>query len=171
MAVTLSEIRRVPPLRSYNFEFVIPSWPGGGNGDLLRIPVLTTSLPGFSSEPVETMIAGFTEKFAGRGMFPRTLAVEYRETNNLDVWTALYNWNQTTFNSISGFQGTDEIGGGLINYKTTGFLRLFAENKNLVRSIGFEGIWPEDVGDSPLDGSSSDVVRVSVSFSYDRIFV
>ena len=168
MAVTLSEIRRVPPLRSYNFEFVIPSWPGGGNGDLLRIPVLTASLPGFSSEPIETMIAGFTEKFAGRGMFPRTLAVEYRETRNLDVWTALFDWNQAMFNSATGVQLSDTIS---VGYKTTGYLRLFDENKNLVRSVGFEGLWPEDVGDSPLDGSSSDVVRVSASFSYDRPFV
>lgn len=168
MTVNLQNLRQMPPLRQYNFELIIPSWPGGGDGSLLRIPVLTTSLPGFSSEPIESMVAGFTEKFAGRGMFPRSLPVEYRETRTVAVWSALYDWNQMAFDSETGVQSEDIIGSG---YRTTGYLKLYNEARDEVKSITFEGMWPEDVSDVSLDGSASDVVRVSATFSYDRFTI
>lgn len=168
MTVNLQNLRQMPPLRQYNFELIIPSWPGGGDGSLLRIPVLTTSLPGFSNEPIESAVAGFVEKFAGRGMYPRSLPVEYRETRTVAVWTALYDWNQMAFNSETGVQSEDAIGSG---YKTTGYLKLYNEAREEAKSITFEGMWPEDVSDVSLDGSASEVVRVSATFSYDRIAV
>ena len=166
MAIQLSELRAVPPLRQYNYEMVIPSWPGGGNGDLLRIVTLTANIPGLSTEPIETSVGGFVEKFAGRGMYPRSLPIEYRETRDLTVWNALYNWRQICWNDQTGAQGSDSGGG---SYKTLGFLRIFREDKSLIRSIRFEGLWPEDVGDIPMDASASDAVRVSVTFSYDYV--
>ena len=120
MAITLADVRKTSPLRQYNYEFIIPTWPGGGNGDMLRIPVLTASLGGFSVEPIETSIQGIVEKFAGRGMYPRTLTVEWRETNELEVWTALWDWREEMFNSETGVQTLDTEGG----YRTTAFLKL-----------------------------------------------
>lgn len=166
MAITLADVRKTSPLRQYNYEFIIPTWPGGGNGDMLRIPVLTASLGGFSIEPIETSIAGIVEKFAGRGMYPRTLNIEWRETNALDVWSALYEWRELMFNSETGVQAVDN---GDAGYRTTALLKLYNEGKDEIASVKYEGVFPEDVADSPLSGETSDIVRVSATFSYDRL--
>lgn len=162
MAVQLSDVRQYgDPLRSYNFDLVIPSMPGFGNGLFLRIGVTTTSIPGAGSNTFESNHHGHTLKHAGRGTHPRTLVAEYEETGNLDVINAFRSWRNLQWDPETGVQAPPDV------YKTDGFLQLFNSSKELIKNMRIRGLFVEEIADAPLDGGADDSVKVSITFSYD----
>ena len=162
MAITLQDVRGLAePLRQYNYEFVVPDVPGAGDGGVLRIAVVTASIPGMQSEPFELSHGGFVTKHAGRGMYPRSLAIEYREGADLNVYNSLLAWHGLQWNRETGVQADESM------YKTNALFRILDHSKAVAGTFNLEGVFIEDVGDVSMDYASSAEVRVPVTFSYD----
>lgn len=162
MPATLNEARNLgDSLRQYNFELVIPNVPGGGDGDILRLRVISTSLPGLSSEMVERAQHGFTIKEAGRGNTPRSLPCEFFESSDLTVYKMLKAWHTLQWNPQTGAQATASV------YKTKGYIKVLGNDRAEKVSIVLNGLCIEDVPDSALSGESSEQVRIAPTFSYD----
>ena len=162
MALTLTDVRGMGnTLKQNNYDLVIPNPPAGGDGDILRLAVASSAIPGFSSEIVERAHHGHVIKEAGRGMFPRTLPAEFFETSELTALTLLKAWHTLQWNNETGEQSDTNA------YKTDGYIILLDAARKESKKVRFKGLFIEDVADSPLDGASSEIVRVSVTFSYD----
>jgi len=157
--ITLNDVRGASnPLRSYNYEFIIPTIPVAGNTDVMRMLVTSASIPGFSVDTFESNHFGFTLKHTGKGDYPRTVAITYEENNDLTIYTTLRAWREILFNSILGTQ---------IEAKTVGILKLLDLNRKTISQITFAGLFLQSVSDVPLRGDTSSAVSISATFSYD----
>ena len=162
MAVTLDDVRGSSnPLISYNYDLVIPTVPGGGNGDVLRLHLLNTNIPGFGVEVFESNHHGFVIKHPGKKSYPRVLTAEYEESNDLTVLNAIRGWHDLMVDPDTGIQAPAAL------YKVDMFLELLSNDKAIAGTVRLRGCFPEEVPDTPLDGATSDAVRISVNFSYD----
>lgn len=162
MAVTLQEVKNLSDgLRQHNFMLVIPNVPGGDDGDILRLRAVTTSFPGFGSLPIERKMHGFTVKEAGEKSYPRALPCEFIEGSEAPILNLLRRWHRLQWENITGAQAPSSV------YKTKAILQLMNNAKQVTHSIQLNGIYIEDVTDTPLTGETNDQVRISVTFSYD----
>lgn len=162
MAASLDDVRNLgDSLRQYNFELVIPNVPAGGDGDILRLRVISASIPGLSSEMVERAQHGFTIKEAGRGNTPRSLPCEFFESSDLVVYKMLKNWHGLQWNPQTGAQAQASV------YKTKGYVKVLGNDRNEKVSIVLTGLCIEDIPDAALSGESSEQVRIAPTFSYD----
>ena len=162
MALNLDDVRGLADsLKNYNFDLVIPNVPGGGDGEALRLHVVTTSIPGLSSEMIERAMHGFIIKEAGRGRFPGVLPTEYVESSELVIFKAMKAWHDLQWDKKTGAQATATI------YKTNAFLHILGNDRSVKATIKLSGVCIEEISDTPMSGESSELVRASVTFSYD----
>lgn len=162
MAATLDDVRNLgDSLRQFNFELVIPNIPGGGDGDILRLRIVTSAIPGLSSEMIERAQHGFTIKEAGRGNTPRALPCEFFESSDLVVYRMLKDWHGLQWNPRTGAQAATSV------YKTKGYIKVLGNDRKERVSLVLEGVCIEDIPDSALSGESSEQVRLAPTFSYD----
>lgn len=162
MAVSLNDVRGMGnPLRSYDFDIIIPNMPGGGDGAAVRIHVTNGTIPGFGVESFESNHHGHTLKHAGRGLHARTWNVEYEETTDMRVYTALRAWRDLQWDPETGVQAERDV------YTTTGKIQLLNVSKTVIKTIDVFGLYVEDVPDITLDGAVSDSVKIPVTYSYD----
>lgn len=163
MSLTLKDVRGFGnPLRAYNFDLIIPVLPGGAAGEALRLHIVSTNIPGFSSEPMERAHHGVVIKHAGRGMYPRSWTNEFFESADLKVYNALLRWHGLQWDRETGAQADDNA------YKTEGYLHLLGNDRKPTKKFVLEGLWIEDIPDVLMDSGTSEVVRVPVTWSYDR---
>lgn len=163
MAATLNDVRNLgDSLRQYNFELVIPNVPGGGDGDILRLHVISTTIPGLSSEMIERSQHGFTIKEAGRGNTPRSLACEFFENSDLVIFRMLQAWHKLQWDPQTGAQAQSSV------YKTKAYLKVLGNDRSEKASILLEGLCIEDIPDIAMSGESSEQARVAPTFSYDN---
>lgn len=166
MAVTLNDVKSMgDPLRPYNFDLIIPNIPGGGDGNAMRIHLVNTSIPGFSSEVFSTKHHGFEIKHVGRGTFPRTLPVTYVEDSNLTILNSLRRWHRFQWEPNTGIQVPQAL------YKTDGFLKLLDSDKSTKATYKLVGMFIQSVPDTAMGQSDSGPVNISVTFSYDDFSV
>lgn len=157
-----SDCRALPdPLLSYNFDLIIPVVPGGGDGKGLTVRCKSTSLPGTSVDDVTVSIHGVDLKYAGKQLWTHTLQVQYQETRDMLVSTALKRWIEFARNT------RQNTGSYKVNYETTADLVLYDDAVKVIRTIRLEGFFPQTMDDAALDGSSSTPVEISATFFYD----
>lgn len=149
------------------FDFIIPSVPGissqGGSGRDLAVLCQQAVWPGRGNEIMEVPLHGAQLNFAGRVTMPRTMSITYAERSDLLVTNTIRRWMGFQRGMISGVSRgykKDYAVDGAVCYKydTTG---------KVVDTCVFYGLMPEDLPDVQLDGSSTNLWTVSVSFRYD----
>lgn len=151
------------PLRQYAYALEIPNVPGGGDGETLSLRCTSTSLPGFGSEVTEVNLGGQKAQFAGRITFAGTFSVDIIEANNAEVFKTLDAWHQLQWNQE---EGTQELS---TTYKTDGYIKLLDTSNTEVLARRVEGMFIANLPDTPLDASSSEPIRMSIEFAYDRV--
>lgn len=162
MALQFEDVRKYAnSLKQYNYELLIPNVPGGGDTEIIRVAIVTTSIPGFGSEMVQRTHHGFVIKEAGRVDLPRQLPFECYETAQGDILQTFKNWHFLQWNPATGEQESAEV------YKTDGYLILLNNKREESKRLWLKGVCIENVADTPLDGGSSEIVRVSGMLSYD----
>ena len=130
----------------------------------LRFQVRISNLPGFSTEETEIFWMRHKIKVAGKGSYPGTLAMTFEEMvgANNSAYKWLYDWRQMYHNHLDGTgvcQKTYKCDKVIIAPLTTENAEAFA--------IELRGVYPTEVSDVPLDYSSTDPMRIEVTFSYD----
>ena len=163
MALGLNEIKGLAdPFKNFNYEFIIPNMPGGGDGEILKISAVTVSIPGFMTEPIEeTFPGGHMIKHAGKGTYNREIAVEFREGQDLAIFTALNGWYDLIWNRETGAQTVAD------SYKTEAILHMLDSAKETVRTVRMRGVFIQSVDDLSMDSAGGEGVRISANFSYD----
>lgn len=159
---SLQDIRSLPdPLLGFNFTMLIPNIPGGGDSRAMALKCMQSVIPGQQLEAVLVALSGYEVKFAGRVVYSHTLPVVFLETRDMSTRDALKQW-QDMARDVKNNTGNYKTA-----YATDVKLQLFDDTGSVVRTVNVYGVYPEDVSDVQLDGSSSAAVSVSATFSYD----
>lgn len=160
---SLNDIRSLSdPLMSYNWDFVIPNMPGGGDSRSLTFKAQSTSIPGVQLEPVIVGLHGIEVTYAGRQMFSHTLDVTFLETRDIGTRTAIRNWMELARNQEAN------SGDYKANYSTEVQMILYDDTGAEVRKIRMFGVYPSSLQDVAVDGSQGAIVQVAITFSYDN---
>ena len=162
----LDDVRSLPdPLLSYAFDLLIPNIPGGGDTRALKIKCQSTSIPGVGVDPVTITLHGVDVKYAGRELFTHTLQVTFVETRDMTTLNALQNWVSHARNARAN------TGAYKADYTTEASILLYDDTGAVIRTIAMDGFYCEQVDVGALDGTSSTVVTISSTFSYDTHYV
>ena len=162
--VSLTDILSIPDILSPDaFYLAITQVPGSG-GDLrnLALKCLNCSIAGFSTEKITVPIHSHQRNFRGRGIQPQTLSVTYYEDQTHDTWKIVKGWKEFMVGTISG-NSQDFLKG----YSTSATLEIYDHTGNTIHTMTFYNVFPTDVGDIAIDGSSSSAMQIPVTFSYD----
>lgn len=162
--VSLDDILGLPDILSGDaFYLAITAVPGDG-GDLtnLALKCLNATIAGFSNEKMQVALHSHQRSFRGRGIQPQSLSVTYYEDQTFDTWKIIKSWHEFVVGTTSG-----NSQGFLKDYSSTGTLEVYDHVGDVIHTMTYYNIFPTDVGDLSLDGSSSSPLQVSVTFSYD----
>lgn len=160
--ITVQQVRALgDPARAYNFEVTIPNVPGGGNGQVLKGRARTAVIPGEEVQTFEQNQQGHTIKHAGIKTYPRTIEVQFEESNNYDVKTMLERWLDLVADRRTMVHADSSV------YKTTCLIQLLRNNKKVAKTIRLNGFFITTTPDVPLDATSNDSVKIGATFSYD----
>lgn len=159
---SLQDLRSLPDaLQAWNFDMVVPNIPGSGDTRSLTIKCMSSSIPGFTLDPVLVGLHGAEIKYAGRQVFTHSLPITSVETRDMSTRDAIRNWMETAR------RNRDNTGNYKSVYATDVKIYLYDDTGAAVRTIMLYGCYPEGVDDSPLDGSNSAAVTFSWTLSYD----
>ncbi len=162
--VGLSDVVALPdPLLTYQFEWYIPSIPGGGDGSGLKTRCRTASIPGETKEEVEVTLHGVTLKYAGRTTYTHEITLEFQETRDVYVMTRLRNWLAYSRNILN------TTGSYKSQYAATSFLYLYDDTQTVVSTIKLYNSFIKSLQDVNLDGTQSQPLQVSGILSYDYV--
>lgn len=153
------------PFLTYNFNLVFGRGiPGGGDIRSTSFKAQSTSLPGIQIDPVTVPYRGTELQFAGRQLWSKTQEVTFLEVRDISTRTTFRNWLEFARNN------NQNSGSYASQYKVDGLIELYDDIPNLVRTIRMVGMFPLNVGDMALDGSTSQAGQLQVTFSFDRSF-
>lgn len=149
------------PAQSWNFDLFLPSIPGSSDTRDLTFKCMTTDLPGAGLEPVEVALHGVTLKFAGRAIYTHTLNAVFLEMSDWGTRQKFVNWRE----SIRSWQ--QNTGSIAAAYKTSAQIVVYNDVPQVMRTVNITGLWPETIGDVPLNGGESATVSLTITFQYD----
>jgi len=153
------------PARTYLWEVLIPNVIGGGSDtETLLLRCQSTSIPGRTVEGITVPFkATAGVKFPGRVTFTHTWDCEFIEGEDKAVFQAFYNWLQKIVNAREG------VGEAAPDVKVDIVLNLLNTKGEQYNSLKLVGCYPEAVGNVDLNYNASEVVRFTVTFSYDWV--
>lgn len=149
------------PAQSWNFDLFLPAIPGSSDTRDLTFKCMTTDMPGSSLEPVNVALHGVELKFAGRKTYTHTLNAQFMETSDWSTRTKFKNWCDSA-RSWKNNSGTLAAA-----YKVNAQIVVYNDLPAVVKTVQVTGLWPEAVQDVPLNGGASELVTLTIQFSYD----
>jgi hypothetical protein len=161
---TIEEIRNLAePLKGYQFKVTIANAPGGAGASVEELQFLcqSTVLPGRTVDQVVTSLGGHDVSDPGRSPGPKTWAVTFAETTTAAIVQRVEAWQRLCYDPESG------VNGSRADIKRNARIELLNNAKEVVLSRQIVGIWPQDIADMAMDYSSSEVVTLDVTWSYD----
>jgi len=147
------------PQRSHNFTLLIDI--PGGNADVLLKSVETSFGVSHNSEPLQLPYMNETVYIAGRPLYAPG-AVVYRDMVNTNVYHALENWYDLVYDARTS------IIGWAADYKSMATLSMWDTKGNIERQWELIGIWPQDITQEPPSHVNGDIMRINVTFQFDK---
>jgi hypothetical protein len=162
--ISFAQVEALPdPLLGDNFNFILGTVPLAGSTSPLIIKCADAIIPGFSNETQEMQVSGQVRKVRGRKMYPRTMSISFYEDITMNTLSILRNWHEAIVGSDSGTSI-----GNVADYSVLAMLQVFDQKNALVDQIEFVNCFINDVTDVSLSSESSQLVKVSAVFNYDR---
>ncbi len=162
--ITFDQQESLPdPLTGDHFNFILGTVPIAGDTSPLIIKCADAIIPGFGNEAVEQNVSSHARKVRGRKTYPRTINITFYEDITLNTLKLLRNWHEAIVGSNSGASI-----GNIAQYGVLALLQVFDQANRVVDSIEFENCFIQNVQDTTLNSESTQLVRVSAEFSYDR---
>lgn len=149
------------PILSYNFDLMFPSIPGGGDTRALTVKCMTTALPGMELEQVTSALHGVEVSHAGRQIYSKTFQATFYETRDGQTRGAIRRWIEFARNNGKN------TGNFKRDYAIAAELLVYDDIPNIINTIKVFGLFPKQIDDQSFDGSNSNVITSSVTFSYD----
>lgn len=164
--VSLDQVASLPDVldqTGFNIYFgAIPLANGGSQ--TLTLSCVNVTLPGQGNESFEAPLHGQVFKFRGRKTTARTLNITFYELSDGGNLQTLLAWNEYCVGTKSG-----NSGGYKSQYATDMRVDILDTVGNAVRSHLVHGVFPQDIPDVQMDGTSSAPVQLSPVFNYDWI--
>ena len=163
--ISWAQVDSIPDILSAEaFEFILGNIPLAGSSTDLTIKCQNVSQGGISNEAWEAAMHGHVKRFRGRKMYPRQVTATFWEDSTFATLRKLRQWSEYVAGSNSGnsqaYQAGYSVTGTLVTYDTTG---------RAINRTYYENLFPQDIPDVQQDGSSSQGMSISVTFSYDRL--
>jgi phage gp36-like protein len=163
MAYTINDLRGTDNVqKAYEYEVDFIGSTSSGSVPLMTTRVESVSIP---EESVETFIINFKGQkttYSGRVASAKTVTVNFWDDETRQTYKFFRNWLDTMMNPIVGGGVTRELAKGQM------VIKLFASDSQTVMSAHtLDVVYPTQVSEISLDYANSDVLKFSVTFSYD----
>jgi hypothetical protein len=152
------------PAQSWNFDLFLPTIPGSSDTRALTWKCMTTALPGFNLDRVVAPLHGMELVYAGRKTFSHSFTSTFMEAADWSTRSQFYAWSELTRSWINN------SGSFASAYKVNGDLVVYNDLPQVARTIRCVGMWPAEVSDVELDGSASNLVTLSITWSFDYVY-
>jgi hypothetical protein len=163
--ITFDQVESLPdPLTGDHFNLIFGSVPVAGDSSPLTIKCADAIIAGFSNETQEMNVGAQARKVRGRKVYPRTFNVTFYEDITLGTLKILRNWHEGIVGSESGASI-----GNVADYSVLASLVVFDQANRVADVLEYENCFIIDVTDISLNSESTQLVKVSASFSYDRV--
>jgi hypothetical protein len=152
------------PAQSWNFDLFLPAIPGSSDTRALTWKCMTTALPGFSLDRVNVPLHGVELVYAGRKTFSHSFSSTFMEAADWSTRSQFYAWSENTrswINNSGSFAST---------YKVSAQMVVYNDLPQVARTIQIVGLWPAEVADVELDGGASNLVTLSITWSFDYVY-
>lgn len=150
---------RYEPQRGHSFELLI--MPPVGDAEVLLKSVEAAIPVSHMSEPLQLSYMNEHIYIAGRPTYAPG-AVTYRDMVTEPVYEIMELWYQRVYDVT-----TAKIGFAA-DYKSMGTLTLYDVKGGNPRSWELIGLWPQDISAEPPNHMASDIMRLNVTFQYDK---
>lgn len=151
------------PATSWEYDLFLPAIPGSPDTRQLTYRCQSSALPGVGLEPVEAALHGVVLKFAGRAIYTHTFESVFMEGSDYAMRTAFVNWRE------SARSWKKNTGSLAAQYKVNGQITLYNSLPQTVKTVNVYGMWPETVGDYPLDGTASTLLTLTITWQFDYL--
>jgi len=152
------------PAQAWNFDLFLPIIPGSASSRDLTFKCMTTDVPGTQLEELAAPLHGVQIMYAGRRTYTHSMNVTFMETHDWSTTEKFHRWVEIA-------RSWRNNSGGLSSaYWTTAQLVLYNDVPQVVRTIQINNLFPTNVSEVQLDGSSSQLVQLSVEFRYTDHF-
>ena len=161
---SLADVSSIPdPATSWEYDLFLPAIPGSADTRQLTYRCQSTALPGMALDPVEVALHGVTLKFAGRAIYTHTFESVFMEGSDYATRGAFVNWRESARSWVNN-TGTQSSA-----YKVNAQIVVYNSLPSVVRTVNIFGLWPETVGDYPLDGTASTLLTLTVTWQFDYL--
>lgn len=162
--------------RTNNFEFIVTDIDGirkagmiGGerNGtignaqEIIRMSVVTSSIPHFSQQPIEVKRGNSTMKFAGVPQF-KSGTIKVNDFIGAATKEVLMAWQNLSYNVV-----TEKVGLAS-DYKKDCYLVEYTPDYQKVRQWKMHGCWISELSEDDYNNESNDKKQITCTFEYDR---
>lgn len=151
------------PMLSDNFSLDIPGIPVGGGTTHLLMQCQQATKPGTTINAVEVQLFGHTLEHAGNLTYNHDLSVTYLENRKAQILSTLEAWSEYTKSHDT------QHGAYKSEYARDGYLRIYDQKGNTVKTYRIVNMWPSQVPDVQFDGSNSSAITLAVSFKFDYV--
>ncbi len=134
----------------------------GDDKDLILLSLESLTLPAEESEDNEIRYGNEKRYVAGANTYDETTLV-LKDWVDRKTRRALVEWRRLVYDPATGNVGLPA------NYKRTATVILQDTSGGQTRTCRYIGIWPRRLEGGELSMESSDQVKISVTFRYDRI--
>jgi hypothetical protein len=134
------------------------------NMDGLSLSCRSATVPASTIEAIQVEHRGFRCSYPGRRMSSNSVTVEFMESQALVLSMFFTAWLDIARDINDGTSDV-ELRKGRMS------LLLFRNDGEQSGGYSYYGVWPTEVGDMSLNGQSSDIVPLSVTFAYDLCFL
>lgn len=151
------------PQRAFEYEVEILGSTVSGTRPLITQRVENVPIPEKSIETIEVNFKGRKTFYPGRDASPHTITVNFFDDEDRTVYQFFHNW-------ING--ALDEtLGGGAYRSALAAelLIKLFKADSQTVSGVHrLTKVYPTNIGEITLDYTSSEHMKVAVTFAYDE---
>lgn len=158
----LADLRSLPdPFQTQNFALFTNVPSPRGNARRLTLQCQSTGLSGISNDQLTVGLHGVEAMYQGRPMYEKTLTTSFVETRDMVIRDTIRNWIEYARNA------RNNTGAYKAEYESTGDLVLYDDRYRSIKTVRHFGFYPNNMSEVSLDGSSSGVAIVQVTWLYD----
>lgn len=161
--IQIEELRSLgEPLKTYQFEVVIPVPPGGGiDGESLRLRVDSASIPGIGVSDIAVNAGGHVVHYSDRVTYSHKWKFGVRDYEDLRITQALKAWHALQWDRTTG------VSRPKTEYSTDVYVQLLAGDKQPLQTFRLIGCFISDIPEIPLNYTQSSIVVYDVTLTYD----
>lgn len=164
---SIDELRNLPDYqKTHKWDMRFLSLPGVGAlaipaASLLNLRCETIEIPQKSNEKIEVAIRGHKTYHPGITTYNGTMTVTFTETVDNTIKNFFKAWSELIYGTRTGTAFTKSELEGVMQ------ITLLDSKDVPVYSYIVYGVWPEAGDFGSLEGGSSEIMRPSITFSYD----